>query len=176
MSQEELRFPGELASDVKRSQFYVIENGDISTDEDLNRLVELMFEFPERSFYLFAPKGECENHLVVGAEHHGILRIERWETQYYPHPNFKRDWIKIDKPNPVWDWEKEVRASSPEYIRFTLKLTERWRRKLELREALAETEKPEDTNPLVLKPSFYGIGIDLPKVWKWVTKKWRKQP
>ena len=46
----------------------------------------------------------------------------------------------------------------------------------ELREAFAETEKPEDTNPLVLKPNFFGIVIDLPKAWKWVTKRWRKQP
>ncbi|MCW5576202.1 MAG: hypothetical protein KIT13_08915 [Burkholderiales bacterium] len=175
MSQEEIRFPEELATDVKRLGFYVIENGDISTSEDLNHLVELMFQFPERSFYLFTRKGEGANHLVVTAEHRGILWIEQWETHYYPHSNFKRDWIRIDKPNLVLDWGKEVRANSPEYIRFTLKLTERWRRKLELREAFAETEKSEDTNPLVLKPSFFGIGIDLPKAWKWVARRWRGQ-
>lgn len=174
MNQEEMRFPEELATDVKYSQCYVIENGDIATEDDLNQLVELMFLFPERDFYLFGLKEQGANHLVVGAEHHGVLRIERSETQFYPHPNFKRDWIKIDKPNPVWDWAKEVRETSPEFIRFTLKLTERWRRKMELREALSESQKPEDKNPLLLKLSFYGLGIDLPKAWKWLKEKWKK--
>jgi hypothetical protein len=175
MSQEEMRFPEELATDVKRSQFHVSENSDIATEDNLNQVVELMFLLPDRDFYLFGLKEQGANHLVVSAEHHGVLRIERWETQYYPHPNFKRDWIKIDKPNPVWDWEKEVRETSPEFIRFTLKLTERWRRKMELREALSESQKPEDKNPLLLKPSFYGVGIDLPKAWKWL-KKWKRRP
>jgi hypothetical protein len=175
MSEEELRFPEKLATDVKRSHFHVIENSDIATEESLNRLVELMFIFPERDFYLFGLKAQGANHLVVSAERHGVLRIERWETQYYPHPNFKRDWITIDKPDSVWDWEKEVRETSPEFIRFTLKLTERWRRKMELREALSELQKPDDKNPLLLKPSIYGVGIDLPKAWKWL-KTWEKRP
>jgi hypothetical protein len=174
MSQKEMRFPEELATDVKPSQFYVIENSDIATEADLNRLIELMFLFPERDFFLYGLKEQGANHLVLSAEHHGVLRIERWETQYYPHPKYKRDWIRIDKPNPIWDWEKIVRETSPEFIRFTLKLTERWRRKTELQEALSESKKPEDKSPLVLKPSFYGVGIDLPKAWRWLKEKWKK--
>lgn len=174
MNQEQIRFPEEFATDVMRSHFYVIENSDIATEDDLDQLVALMFFFPERDFYLFSLKEQGANHLVVSAEHRGALHIERWETQYYPHPKFKRNWIKIDKPTPVWDWEKEVRETSPEFIRFTLKLTGRWRRKMELREALSESQKPGDKNPLILKPSFFGVGIDLPRAWKLLKEKWQK--
>lgn len=132
-----------------------------------------MFQYSERDFYLFGLKEEGANQFVVSAERHGILKITRYETQYHPHPKFKRDWIKIDKPNPVWDWEKEVRENSPEYIRFTLKLTERWRRKLDLSEALSAAKPEEDKNPLLLKLGFHGIGIDLPKAWNWLKEKWK---
>jgi hypothetical protein len=45
---------------------------------------------------------------------------------------------------------------------------------MELREALSELQKPDDKNPLLLKPSIYGVGIDLPKAWKWL-KTWKKR-
>ena len=45
---------------------------------------------------------------------------------------------------------------------------------MELREALSESQQPEDKNPLLLKPSFFGVGIDLPKAWKWLKEKWKK--
>lgn len=176
MSKEEICFPEGLATDVKRSQFYDIDNSDIATEDDLNQLVDLMFIFSEREFFLFGLKSQGANPLVLNAERHGVLYIERSETQYYPHPNFKSDWIKIDKPNPIWDWEKEVRETAPEYVRFTLKLTERWRRKMELREALSDSQESEDKNPLLLKPSLFGFGVDLPKAWKYLKERWRNGP
>lgn len=100
---EGMIFPEELATDVRRSEFHVIENSDIASKEDLDRLVRLMFEYPERNYYLFAPKDHGANSLVLGAEKHGILRIDRVELRYFPHPNFERDYIKIDKPEPVWN-------------------------------------------------------------------------
>lgn len=36
------------------------------------------------------------------------------------------------------------------------------------------TEKQKDNNPLELKPNFYGIGIDLRKVWFWIKKKFKR--
>ena len=182
MSQEELRFPEELLTDVERSQFHSIENSDIANENDLNHLVELIFLYPERDFYLFGLKEQGANHLVVTAEHHGVIRIVRSESQYYPHPNIERDWVKIDKQNPQFDWEKHAIENSPEYLRFTLKLTERWRRKLDLNEALSSSQVKEDKNPLLLTPNIYGMGIDLPKTWNWlkswlkslVKRKWRK--
>ena len=50
-------FPDITPTSVVRSKFHVIENGDIDSDEELNRLMELMYECPEHSFYLFAEKG-----------------------------------------------------------------------------------------------------------------------
>ncbi len=147
----ELRFPEELSTDVKKSYFYLIESSDITSEEDLDHLIRLMFEFSDRAFYLVSPATQGTNHYVLSAEHHGVLKLVRTERQYYPHPNFKRDYIKIDKENPEWDWEKEVRENAPEHIRCTMELTERWRRKLELGEALSENrQKESDESPLIL--------------------------
>lgn len=176
MNREEERFPDHLITSLRRSQFHSIENGDIATEENLDQLINLMFHYPERDFYLFASKDSGVNHLVLSAEQLGVLRIEVTEMQYYPHPNYKHDWIKIDKPDPTWDWEKEVRENSPEFMRCTLKLTDRWRRKLDLQEALADSKSEEGQNPFLLKPSFYGLGIDLPKAWKWLKGKFGRKP
>ena len=171
------RFPEELVTDVKKSYFYLLESSDITSEEDLDHLIRFMFEFSDRAFYLVSPVSQGCNHFVLSAEQHGVLNLVRTERHYYPHPNYKRDYIKIDKDPPVWDWEKEVKEKSPEHIRCTMELTERWRRKLELREALSETsEKESEESPLILKPNMFGIGLDLPTAAKWFKRKFGKSP
>ncbi len=174
---EELIFPKELSTDVKRSFFHVIECDDIESEEDLSHLVRVMFEFSDRKFYLFCLKSQGANSFILNAEQHGVINIKRTELQYYPRPNSDKNYIKIDKPVPIWEWEKEVRENSPEFIRCTIELSERWRRKLELKEALEDTtENKEDENPMILKPSMFGIGIDLHKAKKWLNRKFSKRP
>jgi hypothetical protein len=36
--------------------------------------------------------------------------------------------------------------------------------------------RPEaaETNPLILRPAFMGMGIDLPKTWNWLKARWRR--
>lgn len=156
---------------------HLIENSDITLEEDLDHLIRLMFGFPDRAFYLVSLASQGANQFVLSAEQHGVLKLVRTDRHYYPHPNFKRDYIKIDKENPDWDWEKEAKENAPEHIRCTMELTERWRRKLELSEALSETnQKESDESPFILKPGMFGIGIDLPKAAKWFKKKFGKSP
>ncbi|MDH3378860.1 MAG: hypothetical protein OEQ39_18190, partial [Gammaproteobacteria bacterium] len=112
---EEIRFPEELATDVEKSYFYLIESSDITSEEDLENLIRLMFEFSDRAFYLVSPAASGANHFVLSAEQHGVLKLVRSERNYYPHPNFKRDYIKIGV-EPEWDWEKKVKENEPEHI------------------------------------------------------------
>ncbi|WP_205342190.1 hypothetical protein [Denitrificimonas caeni] len=165
--------PSELITSVKHSMLHAIECDEIASEEDLEHLIRFMFEFSERDFFLYCPLSNGANQFVLDAEFRGVLTIELTEMRYYPHPNFQHDYVKIDRTEPLWDWEREVRETSPEFVRCTLKLTERWRRKLELQEALADQEeKKEPENPLILKPSMFGLGLDLPKALKWF-QRWK---
>lgn len=158
----------ELITSVKHSKLHAIECDEIASEEDLDHLIRFMFEFSERDFFLYCPLSNGANQFVLAAEVHGVLTIALTEMRYYRHPNFQRDYVKIDREEPLWDWEKEVRETAPEFMRCTLKLTERWRRKLELQEALADQEeKKEPESPLILKPGMFGLGLDLPKALKW---------
>ena len=73
----EIRFPEHLISEIVQSQFYLIENSDIVTENDLNLLIELLFHFSDRAFYLFARKDQSVNHLIQSAVQHGVLLIEK---------------------------------------------------------------------------------------------------
>jgi hypothetical protein len=64
----------------------------------------------------------------------------------------------------------QIPESSPdgvEYYRARLRLTERKRSEMEIRRHL-QVAAQKDRNPLILKPTFAGVGIDLPKAWKWL--------
>ncbi|MDW7772465.1 MAG: hypothetical protein SCH71_06185 [Desulfobulbaceae bacterium] len=174
---DELSFPDHLITEVKRSMFHDIECTDIGSEEDLHNLVRMMFEFSERDFFLYCPASSGVNQMVLAAEVHGVLSIVRTEKCYYPHPNSKHDYVKIDRKEPLWDWEKEVRETAPEFLRCTLKLTDRWRRKLALKEALSEQEANKDEeSPLILKPTMFGFGIDLQKALKWLKSRKKNGP
>jgi len=146
---------------VVRSRFHRIENNEIDSDEELERLLGLMDEYPERAFYLFAPSGGGYNDRIVAAEQLGLLKYLIEESCYYRHPNFD-DYLQI--VNPQSDWEREV-ASGAMYVRVTLALTKK-----------GERHVAEDKNPFVLQPNFAGVGVDVPKAWRrikawWVSRK-----
>ena len=157
--------------------FHVIESDEIASEEDLDYLIRFMFEFSERDYFLFCPVSNGVNQFVLAAEIHGVLNISLTEMRYFPHTSFDHDYIKLDREERLWDWEKEVRETSPEFMRCTLKLTERWRRKLELHEALADQEaNKEPASPLILKPGMFGIGLDLPIALKWWQRRKQNGP
>lgn len=93
---EEICFPEELATDVKKSYFSLIESSDITSEEDMVYLIRVMFGLSDHAFYLVCPASQWANRFVLSAERHGVLKLLRTERHYYPHPNFKRDYIKID--------------------------------------------------------------------------------
>lgn len=175
VSDEMLRFPDNLIAKVRRSRFYTIENEDIASKEDFDQLIKLMFDYPEIDFYLFSQKATGLNNLIIGGEKFGVLRIEYIEMQYYQHPNYRRDWIKIDKYQSFFEWEKDVLETSPEYFRCTLKLTDRWRRKIDLQEILAQSKGSGKGGIFQWTPNFYGIGINIPNALKYLKSKFFKK-
>ena len=170
MSQEseEPRFPDITPTHIVQSQFHVIEDDDIRSEEDLRQLLELMYEYPERAFYLFAAKDRGINHRIVSAERLGFVRYLSEEFFYFRHPKYQRDYVRILEHQIQWDWEREVFAKGPMFVRVSLGLTRKAERQFEHVEiAMKQKEK----NPLILKPTFFGMGIDLPKLWAWIRER-----
>lgn len=157
---------------VRESRFHVIEVDDFITADDLQKLVLFMYNFPERDFSYYPEKNGRRNKLLEEAFDQHVILVKEIEFHYFKHPNFIRDYIKILPRDGEydWDWEKEVAQKGPEFLQIKLELSERQKRALEIEENVA-AHKASDSNPLQLKPNFHGIGIDLPKLWKWIKKK-----
>jgi len=140
---EEATFPNIRPDSVQRSAQYDIRDTDIQSHEDLSLLIQLMFEFPERSFYLYSREDTGIKSKVLGASRTGDILIAISEHHFYEHPKFKDDFVRIRRGRTQFDWEVEVLEKSPAFVRHTLKLSERARQRLSDR-ALLERMRDGD--------------------------------
>lgn len=136
-------FPNITPSKITRSEFHVIEEFDIKTEKDFQKLVRQMFDHPERDFYYFQEKDGPKSELMIAKDRHGYISLAETEFFYYKHPNFEQDYVHIERHDDQyeWDWEREVVEKGPMYMRTTLRLTERTRRELETLHRLALEEE-----------------------------------
>lgn len=172
-SDEIPRLPDTLLSHVKRSRFWVIENDDLEEEQDVSDLVARLYDYPEDEFYLFKQHDHSTNLLLQSAIDGEVIVATEWRLNYYPHPKFERDYVHLEKHCLFWDWEREVIASSPMFVRFELRLTAKARRALE-HQQLISAQKQADRNPIELKPNFMGLGIDVYKTIDWLRNTFRK--
>jgi hypothetical protein len=170
-------FTGPLDS-VRKSRFWVFEDGDFTSEADINALIELLFNYPEDSFYLYSEEHASGNALVSSVAHFGIVRVIESQAFYYRHPKFKRDFVRIQEPSIEWEWERQAKEQGPMFIRHELRLSERGKRELEQSQLLRRQKEEQEVerirkspdNPLKLEPNFMGIGVDLPKAWRWLRR------
>lgn len=155
-------FPDNFDS-VRKTDFYDIIDGEIANEDEFEHLVKLMYNEEEALFYLYSRKDSGISNFMLSAEKFSNIKFEVTEMAYFSHPKFERDFIKINKEDPAWEWEMEVIESSPEYMRTTLKLTEKTRRRLDRQDLVSELK---DDSPVFLKPNLFGIGVDLKKTWR----------
>ncbi len=167
---KEIRFPEELATSVKNSKFHIIENRDMSLREDVQQLLRLMFDHPERSFYLFVQKGASLSEEMGKALRSDDILASHTDLEFFRHPNFQGDFVRIRRGNESFDWQREVTASQQEYIRFTLELSIRKRREMEVAQYLA-AGAARDSSPFKLEPNYMGLGVDLKKLWASIRKR-----
>ena len=172
-SDEMPRIPDDLLAHVKRTRFWVLENGDLVDEQDVSDLVARLYDYPDDDFYLFKQHDHPTNRPLQSAVDAEVISLTEWKLNYYPHPKFKRDYVHLDKHRLNWDWEREVIANSPMFVRFELKLTAKARRALEHQQLIA-TQKHADRNPVELKPNFMGLGIDVYKALDWLRNAFRK--
>lgn len=120
---------------IKESRFFVIEAGDLKTEEEVADLIERMWIQPEAAFYYFFGQsgGPPADPALLAARQRGDILMDELERRYYKHPNFHRDYIRIVPQGETyrWDWEREVVEKGPEFWRVHLKLSERKRDELD---------------------------------------------
>jgi len=167
-------FPNIIPDKMEISESHIIEYEDIQTENDLSELILLMFNHPERSFYYFQKKDRSPNKFLEKVKCQGEILMNVTDFFYYKHPKNDRDYIKIHRDGGEFDWEKEVTKKGPMFVRITLQLSERKKRELEIHQKIG-MEKNTDTNPIELKPNFFGFGIDLFKMFgiikNWLSKR-----
>jgi len=167
------RFPNIVPDKITKSAFHVIENSDIQSEYELNQLANLMFEFPERRYYLYVEKEGQLNEWVRQAIDAGRLLAQETDFFYYRHPKHQRDFVRIRGHMIQFDWERKVVDTQPMFRRLTLTLSEKTKRHLEIEQLLNE-QSERNSNPLRLEPNFMGIGLDLKKAFVWLKRKlWR---
>jgi hypothetical protein len=173
MSEDELRFPDIVPDSVRKTRVWIHENDDFRSEEELSELLGRMYDYPEDDFFLFTPKGGAISPLVGSALEAIVIVIVETKGHYYPHPKFKRDYVRIHDATAEWDWEREVLAKDDMYFRHYLKLSEKARRKFEMQQ-LIEMQKNANSNPIKLEPNFMGIGLDLRKAYTWLKQQLKK--
>lgn len=161
------KLPDDILSTVRPSRFWTLESEDFASEADVSELVARMYDYPEDSFYLYCLKDGPIPDALRGAIDSRIVLIKEWQHNHYPHPRFKRDYVRLFEHRLLWDWERELFASSPTYIRYELALSAQARLKLEQQQFIA-MHKSAESNPIELKPNFMGLGIDVYKAIDWL--------
>ena len=156
-----------LPDKVEVIKYHRFENNDIQSEEALKELISLMFDHPERDFYVFAEKDSKPNMLLMKANRDDVILISEVELFYYRHPKDKRVFVRIPRNGGEFEWEKELAKQGPMFQRAKLELTARMKRQLEVLNKIA-LEKRSDSSPIELKPNLFGIGLDLKKLFRFV--------
>lgn len=117
---------------VTENIMYVFEDGDLDTDKQISDLILLMFEYSEREFFLFHDNNLPISTKLRSANKENMILLNEVERFYYKHPKNIKDYVKISGNNPQFEWGKELIKKGPEYHRFTLKLSEKAKRDLEI--------------------------------------------
>ena len=170
---KDAQLPDSVFSTVKHSEFYIVENADVSDHEALTDLIETMFNFPERNFFLFVEKGASLTQPLQEAMDRQVFQCPQTDLEYFRHPNFPRNFVKVRRGMEAFDWQREVTAAAKEFVRFTVVLSEWKRRKLEVEQHL-DAQAERSSSPIEMKPGLWGFSIDIKKLLKLVKSKLRR--
>jgi hypothetical protein len=112
-------FPDITPSKIIRSEVQDIEEFDIRTEEDFQRLIQQMFEYPERHFYYFQGKDAPKNQFMIDKDRQGYISFAETEFFYYRRPNSERSYIHLERHGGKYkrDWEREIVEKGPMFMR-----------------------------------------------------------
>lgn len=151
-------FPDIVPVTYKVSHFLPIQSDDIATNDDLRKLIELLYDDPGCAVYLYFEHGKSLTDVLQEARRDGHLDLSDMSFYYYKHPAAKsrRDYLQItpdqldDSPVDRHDveylvWKKAIAAVGPMYCQITVKLTPRMQRYCEMRQAAEMQREVRDS-------------------------------
>jgi len=124
---------------------------------------------------LFTPEREAINSHISAALDSNVLTVIESRSNYYVHPNYRRNYVQFRADHARWEWQRDVLAGGNMLIRHQLKLSARANREFETQQLVA-MQKGANSNPIKLEPNFMGIGIDLRKSYSWLLARFAKRP
>ncbi len=166
-------FPDIIPDRETMSVRHDIRNDDIQTEDDLRHLLVLMFDHPERSFHYFNENDNKPNEPIAKARDDRAILMNDAEYFHYKRPKNKHDFVKIPHNGGQFEWQKDASKQEPMFVRIKLSLTERVKRRLEVI-TKNEIEKTIDNFPLKIKPTVWGIRLDVPRLWRWIRNTLRR--
>jgi hypothetical protein len=105
------------------TSFINLQDKDITSDEDVQNLILDIYYRPEVEFYYYQEYGKERNKYLSQACNSGQILMNDFEYYYYKHPNFIQTYVKIQKHNIKFDWQREVRESTPMFIKTRVLLS-----------------------------------------------------
>ena len=135
----------EAASAVRRRFVRRFLDSAMATDEEVQRLLELLYRQPEIATYSFHREGQQMNGRLLAAERLGHLQIVETQRHWYAHPNFDNDFVRV--MDPTFEWEKELVATGAKLLRSELAITEQERRRREIEDTAAAISRHSQVTP-----------------------------
>jgi TIR domain-containing protein len=118
-------------SKVIRGMSYHYEVSDFYSEEDFQQLAMLMFEYPDRMFYLFKEADGRMSELLLAKEDLGEIVFPESEYFYYKIENRRFIHIEVHDGKYRHYQEKEIVEKGPMYIRSTMQISKRKRMEME---------------------------------------------
>lgn len=102
MSDQKLEtFPDITPSSIKKSSFRTIERGDISSEDELQELIYLLFNQPECETYYFSEYRTAMDLLLETALVRGDILSHEMVMFYYKHPDYDHNYVLIEAHREV---------------------------------------------------------------------------
>jgi TIR domain len=123
---------------VTRQRLRVFVEGDFLSQDDVDELVQLLWEEPDTTFYYYCERDRPLEPQLLARVSTGVVRADDYERRYYRHPKHDRSYLRIaGTEDAVAEWQLELLRAGPEYWRTTLTLSPLARQQLDTRHKIA---------------------------------------
>ena len=157
-------FPALIPDRVSSRSFIYFQDENIKSEEDVQNIILDIYEHPEIEFYYFRESHKGLNKFLSAAQQANSILLNDFDNFYYRHPRYPKDFVRIQRNQIEFEWQREVVEKSPSFARHRIFLSKAQERYLATIQAI-HIEKQINSNPIELKPGFMGFSVDMLKPW-----------
>jgi len=111
--------------------FQIYEQGKLANPEDLQSLIELLYDQPECEVRYYYQDGTSMDSLLADAILNRDIIVKKSEQRFFKHSEGRRNYVKIPSGDYKFDWQKDVAEKTPEFVQVTLGLSHRKRNQID---------------------------------------------